>query len=165
MSPNFSNSPPDRSSRLPARYIARVADEEDIIDAEEIEAGTHWAGSEDVASIFANLWPDDGAHHDHFAAAPRSGETSPRPPKSKNQDRAPGWRDIFERVPKALQNELDEAPTEREVVWALIRDDSGWYIFLNHHYRKLIFTIMITLALFATGKISEAIELVFKLFF
>jgi hypothetical protein len=159
MSPTKSLPPP---KRLPAKHPARSDSDEDIIDAGEADVHLHTDDEWSIADIFANLWPDD-RHHDSWSG--KSGETAPRPPKNQSTSQTWSWRNFMDRAAKPLHDELDEAPNEQKVVWALLRDESGWYIYFNHAYRKLIMVILITLALLATGKISEAIELVFKLFF
>jgi hypothetical protein len=162
MSPAKSLPPPNR---LPAKYVARSDSDENIIDAEEVEPHSHLDDDDwSIADIFANLWPDDHRHN-NWSASTRSGETTSRPPKNKSTGQGGFWHDFTDRAAKPLQDELDDTPQERQIVWALIRDPSGWYIYLNHNYRKLITVTLITLAMLATGKIPQAIEMIFKLFF
>jgi hypothetical protein len=161
MSPAKSLPPP---KRLPAKYVARSDSEENIIDADEVEPSFHTDDDWNIADIFANLWADDHGH-DSWSTSTKSAEAPPRPSKNKATGQGRFWRDFAERAAKPLHDEFDETPKERQVVWALIRDESGWYIYLNHNYRKLITVALITLVMLATGKIPEAIELVFKLFF
>jgi hypothetical protein len=160
MSPTKSLPPPKRSS---AKRAARSDSDENIIDTSEVETPFHADDEWSIADIFANLWPDE--HGQDGWSAAKSGEAAPRPHKDQSTGQTWSWRNFMDRAAKPVHDELDDAPTGQKVVWALLRDESGWYIYFNHNYRKLIMVIVITLALLATGKISEAVELVFKLFF
>lgn len=155
MSPSKSLPPPNH--RLPARYHPH----DDDPDEPNIDIGDD--GKQWIADVFDHLWED--LPHQKSRTTVKSGEAGSRPKKKSKSGQGGFWDNFADQTAKPLKEELDALPEERQVVWALVRDESGWYLYFNHNYRKLITVSLITLAMLATGKIPEAIELIFKLFF
>ncbi len=165
MSVNDDYLPARRASQLPARFIARPSVNDNIIDADYVEDHDDIDDEWNVNHIFDNLWPDSPGYRQ-----PKSNVDPPGEPMTRsfqNQARRPpqSRQDYIDRTAQLVHEELEQIPQDHEVIVALIRSKIGWYLFFNRSYQKIIPVILIISVLFLTGKISQALELFFRLFF
>jgi hypothetical protein len=164
MSVNDDYLPARRASHLPVRYNARARPDDNIIDGVFEEDGDILDEGWNVNHIFDNLWPDTPPYQRGKSYIDTSSESVTR--SAKNRAGPPKSRqDYIDHAAKMVHEELEQIPQDHEVIVALIRSRIGWYLFFNRSYQKLFPVVLIISILFVTGKISQAIELFFKLFF
>jgi hypothetical protein len=165
MSVNDDYLPARRASQLPVRYIPRARADDNIIDGVFEEDRDMLDEGWNVNHIFDNLWPDTPSYRRTKSNMDPPPESLTR--KSKNKARRPSSsrQDYIDRAAQLVQEELEQIPADHEVIVALIRSRIGWYLFFNRSYQKIIPIVLIISILFVTGKITQALELFFKLFF
>ena len=165
MSVNDDYLPARRASQLPVRYNARARPDDNIIDGDFEEDRDILDEGWNVNHIFDNLWPDSpGYRQTKSNNMDPPSESMTRSTKSKRRP-AKSRQDYIDHAAQIVQEELEQIPQDHEVIVALIRSRIGWYLFFNRSYQKIIPIVFIISILFVTGKISQALELFFKLFF
>jgi hypothetical protein len=165
MSVNDDYLPARRARQLPMRYNARARPDDNIIDGDFEEDHDNLNEGWNVNHIFDNLWPDmPGYRHTKSSIDPPS-ESMTRPRQSKTRRSSKSQPDYMDHAAQMVKEELEQIPPNHEVIVALIRSSIGWYLFVNRSYQKIIPVVLIISILFVTGKISQALELFFKLFF
>jgi hypothetical protein len=165
MSVNDDYLPAQRVSRLPVRYNARARPDDNIIDGDYEEDHGIPDDAWNVNRIFDNLWPDAPSYRQTKSTIDPLSESMARPSRNKTRRPPKSRQDYIDRAAQAVHEELEQIPPDHEVIVALIRSRIGWYLFFNRSYQKIIPVVLIISILFVSGKISQAIELFFKLFF